>query len=200
MRARIRWPRRRLRIVKSLSCWGLTDGTELSEHTRQAVLDAGCGAGQMCEALALKGADVLGIDISPSLLEVAAKRMPEALKSQVVFRAGDMLDPRLGRFDFVVAMDSLIHYQPRDIAEALGQLGSRTDASIAFTIAPKTPMLSAMHMAGKLFPKSDRSPAIVPIAPKRLERELRDVSDGSLFTRARVNTGFYKSQAMELFP
>jgi len=173
----------------------------LPEDLRGArVLDAGCGAGQMCEALALKGADVLGIDISPSLLEVAEKRMPETLKPQVVFRSGDMLDPRLGRFDFIVAMDSLIHYQPRDIAEALGQLGSRTDASIAFTIAPKTPMLSAMHLAGKLFPKSDRSPAIVPIAPKRLERELMDLSDGRLFTRAGVNTGFYKSQAMELFP
>ncbi len=26
------------------------------------------------------------------------------------FRVGDMLDPALGRFDHVVAMDSLIHY------------------------------------------------------------------------------------------
>ncbi len=173
----------------------------LPEDLRGArVLDAGCGAGQMCEALALKGADVLGIDISPSLLEVAEKRMPNALKPQVTFRTGDMLDPRLGRFDFVVAMDSLIHYQPRDIAEALGQLGARTDVSIAFTIAPKTPMLTAMHLAGKMFPKSDRSPAIVPIAPKRLERELKEIRDSSLFTRERVNTGFYKSQAMELFP
>jgi len=173
----------------------------LPEDLRGArVLDAGCGAGQMCEALALKGADVLGIDISPSLLEVAEKRMPETLKPQVVFRAGDMLDPRLGSFDFVVAMDSLIHYQPRDIADALSQLGTRTDVSIAFTIAPKTPMLTAMHLAGKLFPKSDRSPAIVPIAPKRLQLELAEHGEGRLFTRARVNTGFYKSQAMELLP
>ena len=32
-----------------------------------------------------------------------------------------MLDPALGRFDHVVAMDSLIHYDGRDIARALAR-------------------------------------------------------------------------------
>lgn len=158
------------------------------------VLDAGCGAGQMSCALASRGAEVVGVDISPSLLEVARARTPEDVANQITYVAGDMLDPMHGEFDFVVAMDSLIHYQPRDTASALLELARETSHKIVFTIAPKTPMLSAMHIAGKLFPRSDRSPAIVPTAVRTLNRELEQ----TLTSIGRVNTAFYKSQAMEL--
>ena len=42
------------------------------------VLDAGCGAGQMTHELARRGADVVAVDISPSL--VRAKRPPPSAK------------------------------------------------------------------------------------------------------------------------
>lgn len=158
------------------------------------VLDAGCGAGQMSCALAERGAEVVGVDISPSLLAVAKARTPGALAGRIRYEAGDMIDPERGRFDYIVAMDSLIHYRPADTAAALSKLAAAADRSVVFTIAPKTPLLSAMHLAGKLFPRSDRSPAIVPTSPRVLQRHLML----PLKTLGRVNTGFYKSQAMEL--
>src|SRR6056297_1012997 len=59
--------------------------------TGQRVLDAGCGAGQMTAELAARGADVVAIDISPSLVEIAEKRLPEHLAPRVTFTSGDML-------------------------------------------------------------------------------------------------------------
>jgi magnesium-protoporphyrin O-methyltransferase len=174
----------------------------LPEDLRGArVLDAGCGVGGLSAALAERGATVVGIDISPNLLEVARDRTPSALKPQIRFEAGDMLDPSWGAFDYVVAMDSLIHYTPADIAAALAKLRGRSREAVIFTVAPKTPLLSAMHIAGKAFPRKDRSPAIVPQSIPRLERELHkfaEMKQAALTEVGRVSTGFYKSQAMEL--
>lgn len=163
------------------------------------VLDAGCGAGPMSIELAKRGADVLGLDISPSLLTVAEKRTPEHLLPQITYLAGDMLDASHGQFDYIIAMDSLIHYRPIDIANALSQMLPRTQEAIVFTVAPKTMLLSAMHMAGKAFPRSDRSPAIVPIGTKRLASELGKTGVSNRLTElSRINSGFYISQAMEV--
>ena len=167
------------------------------------VLDAGCGAGQLSEELAARGAEVLGVDISPKLLGLADGRMPEALRGRLRYQAGDMLDPAHGGFDYVVAMDSLIHYRPADIAHALATVTARTRHGIVFTVAPKTPLLAVMHATGKAFPRSDRSPAIEPVTQGRLAREVaRDPALKSwlLEPGARVATGFYISQAMELRP
>lgn len=163
------------------------------------VLDAGCGAGPMTVELARRGAEVMAVDISPSLLDVAKLRMPEELAKQVTYRAGDMLDPVHGRFDYVMAMDSLIHYRAPDIAAALAKLAGRTRESIVFTVAPKTPALTAMWWAGKVFPRSDRSPAIVPHTEAAIASALRDAgSRGPLRDVGRVSSGFYISHALEL--
>ncbi len=163
------------------------------------VLDAGCGTGPLSVALALRGARVTGVDLSPATLKVAADRAPAGLRIDWV--AGDMLDPGLGRYDFVVAMDSLIHYRAPDIAAALGHLLPRVDRAMLFTIAPKTPLLSAMHLAGRLLPRGDRSPAIVPHTPAAIAQALRDTGcRWRLRERGRVSAGFYHSQAMEARP
>ena len=72
---------------------------------------------------------------------------------------GDMLDPALGRFDHVVAMDSLIHYSAPDAVRALAALAARTERSMLLTFAPRTALLSVMHAVGRLFPRGDRAPA-----------------------------------------
>ena len=169
-----------------------------TDLTGARVLDAGCGAGQMAMELASRGAEVVAIDISPSLLDVARRRTPEVLKARISYAAGDMLDPKLGRFDAVIAMDSLIHYAAGDIAQALDGLTRRTDGPVAFTMAPKTPLLTAMWMAGQAFPRSDRSPAIQPHKPVEIEKLLKDLNpSASLAARERISRGFYISQAME---
>jgi SAM-dependent methyltransferase len=88
------------------------------------LLDAGCGTGALAIEAARAGADVVAID------DLGAGR--------VEFRSGDMLDPALGTFDFVVAMDSLIHYRASDCVNAVASLSSRTGGSILFTFAPRT--------------------------------------------------------------
>lgn len=169
--------------------------------TGARVLDAGCGAGPMSVALAERGAEVVGVDISPALLEVARKRTPEALAPRIRYIAGDMLDEGHGRFDYVMAMDSLIHYAAADIGRALARLAPRTRKAIVFTIAPRTPFLSAMWLAGKAFPRSDRSPQIIPHADAAIAAALKaEGVPGRLSRVIRVGRGFYISQAMELRP
>ncbi len=163
------------------------------------VLDAGCGAGQMTAELAARGADVVAVDISPSLVGIAEARLPIDLRGRVSFRSGDMLDARLGRFDHVMAMDSLIYYADADIARALATLGGRTAGRVVFTVAPRTPLLMAMWRVGKLFPRADRSPTMVPHSPAGLAQALAEAgAPGRLAALERVTSGFYISQAMEL--
>lgn len=166
---------------------------------RTKVLDAGCGTGALAVAAACRGAEVTGIDVAAGLVEVARERAPSFLgHGRIHWRAGDMLDPDLGTFAHVVAMDSLIHYQPEDLVDALSQLAQRTTRSILFTFAPRTPLLATMHQVGKVFPKSDRSPAIVPTAESDLRQRLASLPGWSIGRTQRISSGFYKSQALEL--
>lgn len=166
---------------------------------RTRVLDAGCGTGALTIAAACRGAEVTGIDVAAGLVEVARDRTPSFIgHGRIHWRSGDMLDPSLGTFAHVVAMDSLIHYQPDDLVDALSQLAERTTGSILFTFAPRTTLLATMHNIGKVFPKSDRSPAIVPTAEADLRKRLARLSGWSIGRTQRISSGFYKSQALEL--
>ena len=170
----------------------------------QRVLDAGCGTGALAAELARRGAHVVAIDLSPTLVDLGRERIDAHFdlrgRGSIEFRAGDMLDAGLGRFDHVVAMDSLIHYRADDMAEAVARLAARTSASLVFTFAPRTPALTLLHAAGQLFPRADRSPAIEPIRPATIRRRLGRVlpPGASLGRTNRVATGFYISQALEV--
>lgn len=169
-------------------------------HGRR-ILDAGCGTGALAIEAARRGADVVAIDLSPTLVALAQERLPESLGAgSVLLCSGDMLDPALGSFDHVVAMDSLIHYRAHDVVAALARLAARTRHSIVFTAAPRTPATMAMLTMGKLFPRSDRSPAIEPIAPAELRRLMAadaSLADWHTGRYENIAAGFYKSQAME---
>ncbi|RVT81975.1 magnesium protoporphyrin IX methyltransferase [Rhodobacteraceae bacterium CCMM004] len=168
-----------------------------ADLTGARVLDAGCGAGQMTAELAARGADVVAVDISPRLVAVAEERLPSALRTRVRFVAGDMLDDGLGRFDAVVAMDSLIYYRDDEIAAALGRLGDRTAGRIVFTVPPRTPMLMAMWGAGRLFPRGDRAPLMVPQSAAGLARAARTAGAPVPREVGRVTSGFYISTCLE---
>ncbi|MHA7819736.1 MAG: magnesium protoporphyrin IX methyltransferase [Erythrobacter sp.] len=166
---------------------------------RTRVLDAGCGTGALAIDVACRGADVTAVDVAGGLVEVARERAPGFIgHGKVRWRSGDMLDPALGTFAHVVAMDSLIHYAPEDLVDALEELSQRATHSIIFTFAPHTRLLGAMHSVGKFFPKSDRSPAIVPVSETELRARLGRLSGWKIGRTERVSSGFYKSQALEL--
>lgn len=170
------------------------------------ILDAGCGTGAFAMAAALRGAEVVAIDLSPSLVEVAVRRVSEHLETftsggRIDFRSGDFTDPALGTFDHVVAMDSLIHYGAEDAVQVLQGWAQRTRGSLLFTFAPSSPLLLAMHAVGRLFPRGDRAPAIEPVGERALRRLLATDDGLALWRPARtqrVASGFYTSQAFEL--
>lgn len=165
------------------------------------ILDAGCGTGALAVEAARRGAEVVAIDLSPTLVQLAGERLPEELRRSITFRVGDMFDPALGRFDHVVAMDSLIHYPVGDIVRLVGGLAARTSDSVVFTFAPRTPALSVMHAVGKFFPRGDRAPAIEPVEDRVLRRHLAKAEDLTDWRTARsecISGGFYTSQALEL--
>jgi magnesium-protoporphyrin O-methyltransferase len=62
-------------------------------------------------------------------------------------------------------------------------------------------MLSVMHAVGRLFPRSDRAPAIEPVGADSLRNRIaRDAPLSAWKTNRtrRITSGFYKSQALEV--
>jgi magnesium-protoporphyrin O-methyltransferase len=172
------------------------------------VLDAGCGTGALSFEAAKRGADVVAIDLAETLVTLAAERtakmraeLPSAERyGSIQFHVGDMLDPALGRFDYAVAMDSLIHYKSADMVAMLGRLSANVERGIIFTFAPRTPALTLMHAVGRFFPRQDQAPAIEPVDAGELRRHIAAEPALSPFHEQnsfRVNSGFYVSSAME---
>ncbi|WP_295525002.1 magnesium protoporphyrin IX methyltransferase [Novosphingobium sp. Chol11] len=176
-------------------------GTLLSwlpaDMTGLRLLDAGCGTGALAVEAAQRGAEVVAIDVAGSLVKIAADRAPAGLN--IDWRVGDMLDPTLGQFDHVVAMDSLIHYKAADIVSVVRKIADTTRGSFVFTFAPQTPLLMVMLGMGRLFPSSDRSPAILPVAHQKLRSQISHALPSATIGRdRRVSGGFYKSHALEV--
>ena len=172
------------------------------------ILDAGCGTGALAVEAAQRGAEVVAVDLSPTLVGLARERSPRDLG--IRFEVGDMLDPKLGHFDHVVAMDSLIHYRAPDVLRVLGILAERTGRSLLFTFAPRTPLLATMHAVGKMFPEAIARPRSSRSRRRRccvLSQRNHQSSPGGRadgvpgFAPGRIHrvaTGFYISQALEL--
>ena len=164
-------------------------------------MDAGCGTGQFSIELALRGANVLGIDISSNLIEIAKKRLPENLKENAEFISSDMMKNH-GNFDFVILMDSLIHYPEKDTVNILENLLQNTNEKILFTLVPSKFILTLKLKIGRLFPKSDRSPTLSPLNTKsfiKIYREKFEREYSATVSRiSKVDDLFYTSEFLEL--
>jgi magnesium-protoporphyrin O-methyltransferase len=168
------------------------------------ILDAGCGTGALAVELARRGAEVVAVDLSPTLVGLARERSATlALPGRLDFAVGDMLGESFGRFDHVVAMDSLIHYRTDDMLRAIGSLTSRAGRSVVFTFAPRTPALAVMHAVGRCFPRGDRAPAIEPVAADQVLGKLEKGARAGGWRPGRterIASGFYTSQVLEVLP
>jgi SAM-dependent methyltransferase len=84
---------------------------ELVGGPARLVLDVGCGPGRTSGLLAGRGLQVVGIDLSPGMIEVARRDHPE-----LDFRVGSMTDLDLpdGSVAAIVSWWSIIHL-PRDV-------------------------------------------------------------------------------------
>ncbi len=90
------------------------------------VLDVGCGGGILADAMARKGADVLGIDLADKSLKVAQLHALEAGTPRITYRhiaAEAIAHEQPGSFDVVTCMEMLEHVpDPASIVQACAQL------------------------------------------------------------------------------
>lgn len=90
------------------------------------VLDVGCGGGILADAMARKGAEVLGIDLATKSLRVAQLHALEAQTPNVSYReisAEALAQERPMGFDVVTCMEMLEHVpDPASIVRACAQL------------------------------------------------------------------------------
>jgi magnesium-protoporphyrin O-methyltransferase len=161
------------------------------------ILDAGCGTGQLTAELVERGASVVATDISQSLIKIAKERISDRHHNKINFCVGDLCSKDLGKFDYVVAMDSLIYYSLEDLTGILTELKKRTDREIIFTVAPRTKLLQAMWYLGKLAPKGDKSPIMVPQSFRKISKNLTGIADTN--DLGRISSGFYISQGVSCF-
>ena len=94
-------------------------------------------------------------------------------------------------------MDSLIHYSTEDVISSIADFSSRANNSVLFTVIPSTFFLNSKLLLGKFFPKSERSPEVVPIEWGQLE-QLEDLKINTLSKIKRIKSFFYVSEAWEL--
>jgi SAM-dependent methyltransferase len=100
---------------------GVTEVDELMRHleslrlgvAREHALDFGCGPGRLSQALGRYFDHVDGVDISPSMIELA--RQHNRLENRVEYRVNDRDDLQLfptGTFDLVYSSLTLQHVKP----------------------------------------------------------------------------------------
>ena len=87
----------------------------------RSVLEPGCGSGRVLEALARHGLEVVGLDRSSAMVELARARLGAAV--QVVL--ADMTDFDLGRtFDAALCpINTLAHLSPGELGRHLERMG-----------------------------------------------------------------------------
>ncbi len=90
------------------------------------IVDIGCGGGILADAMARKGADVLGIDLATKALKVAQLHALEAQTTGVSYRetsAEDLAAEQPGGFDVVTCMEMLEHVpDPSSVVRACATL------------------------------------------------------------------------------
>ncbi len=114
------------------------------------ILDVGCGGGILSESMARHGARVLGIDLSPAVLEVAELHALEAGVT-VEYRniaAEELALERPAAFDAVTCMEMLEHVpDPAAVLAALGALVQPGGDVIVSTLN-RTPRAFAVAIVG----------------------------------------------------
>ena len=157
------------------------------------VVDVGCGGGILSDAMARRGAQVLGIDLATKALRVAQLHAIEAATPRVEYReisVEQLADETPARFDAVTCMEMLEHVpDPSSVVTACGRLVKpggwvffstihRSAKAFAFAIVGAEHVLSLLpkgtHQYAKFIRPSElaawsRTAALDPVRTKGLE-------------------------------
>ncbi len=125
--------------------------TDRCELTRKTVIDIGCGGGILAESMAMRGAIVTGIDISPAVLKVAQQH---ALKSNLASlhyietTAEDYANTHAESFDILTCMELLEHVpDPYSILAAAAKL-IKPNGHLFFSTLNRTPKSYVFAVVG----------------------------------------------------
>ena len=147
----------------------------------QRVLDVGCGGGILADAMARKGAEVLGIDLAEKSLKVAQLHALEAGTSQITYRvvAAEALAAEMpDHFDVVTCMEMLEHVpDPASVVQACARL-AKPGGWVFFSTINRNPKSFLMAILGaeyvlNLVPRGTHEYARL-LRPSELARFCRD--------------------------
>ena len=148
---------------------------------RQRVLDVGCGGGILADAMARKGAEVLGIDLAEKSLKVAQLHALDAGTSQITYRlvAAEALAAEMpDQFDVVTCMEMLEHVpDPASAVQACARL-AKPGGWVFFSTINRNPKSFLMAILGaeyvlNLVPRGTHEYARL-LRPSELARFCRD--------------------------
>ena len=140
------------------------------------LLDAGCGSGLFAELAAQGGADVIGLDAAPGLVEYARRRRPAA-----GYVVGDLERMPFGdgAFEVVTAFNSVLY--AADPRRALAEIARVT-----------TPSGRAVVTVGAGPEQAESAALINPLAPRDEvpDRSTLDLADADAARGALLDAGF----------
>lgn len=107
----------------------------------KTVVDVGCGGGILAESMALKGANVLGIDMGKAPLSVASLHKLEtgAELDYLQITAEELAEKEPGKYDVVTCMEMLEHVpDPASVIAACSKL-VKPDGHVFFSTINRNP-------------------------------------------------------------
>lgn len=98
------------------------------------VLDAGCGAGTKSKYLTAKGVDVIGIDFSEKMIEIAKREVPGVKFEVLGLKNAGRLKKK---FDGIFAQASLLHIPKKEVQGIMKKLSGLLEPGGYFYVAVK---------------------------------------------------------------
>lgn len=131
-----------------------TDSRTLRPLSGKRALDAGCGAGLLCEPLARLGAAVTGVDAAPENI-AAASAHAQAMGLPIDYRQGELGALGLSGFDLVCSLEVIEHVTDKSaflasLAAALSDDGLMILSCPNRTPASRLLLVEAAERLGKV--------------------------------------------------